>query len=100
MGVLKINNKVFSKNGMIFSSEIPIHYFRVRKTEVESSNENKNRKHSVLINQQYIPVKDWYRENTAFFNHVRDIPTSEQIGIILKKQGFKRSETESEVVYS
>ena len=79
----KTNNNLFSKNGMIFKPEIPVHYFRVRKTEVESSNEKKNRKHSVLINQQYTPLKDWYRENTAFFNHVRGILTSEQIGGII-----------------
>lgn len=57
------------------------------------------RKHYVLINKKYIPVKDWYRDNTQFFERGKGVPTSEQIGVVLRQQGFHRSESETEVVY-
>jgi|LakMenEpi03Aug12_release.lakeMendotaPanAssembly.Ray.scaffolds.fasta_scaffold618917_3 hypothetical protein len=57
------------------------------------------RKHFVLIKNQYIPVKDWYRDNMHLFQNINGIPTSEQIGTILINQGFTRTETETEVIY-
>lgn len=59
-----------------------------------------NRKHLVLINNTFISVKDWYRLNSKLFVHYKGIPTSEQIGNVLKKQGFKRSDSLTEVIYS
>ena len=53
----------------------------------------------VLINTGYIPVKDWYRQNPNLFTHMNNIPTSEQIGTVLKRQGYTRSETVTEVIY-
>jgi hypothetical protein len=58
-----------------------------------------NRKHIVLQNNQYIPVKDWFRQNPNLFMRLNDIPTSEQIGAVLKRQGYTRSETVTEVIY-
>jgi hypothetical protein len=57
------------------------------------------RKHLVLINARYIPVKYWYRDNMHFFQHMNGVPTSEQIGVVLINQGFNRTETETEVIY-
>jgi hypothetical protein len=57
------------------------------------------KKHRVLINGGYIRVKDWYRQNPNFFTHLNNIPTSEQIGTVLKRQGYIRSETITEVIY-
>jgi hypothetical protein len=57
------------------------------------------RKHLVLINNKYISVKDWYRDNLQFFQQIKGIPTSEQIGVVLKKIGFKRTDSETEVIY-
>jgi hypothetical protein len=57
------------------------------------------RKHLVLINNKYISVKDWYRANLQLFQHIKGIPTSEQIGVVLKQQGFQRTESETEVIY-
>jgi hypothetical protein len=57
------------------------------------------RKHLVLINNKYIPVKDWYRDNMPLFQNINGIPTSEQIGVVLQEQGFTRTETETEVFY-
>jgi len=59
----------------------------------------KNRKHIVLQNNKYIRVKDWYRQNPNFFTHLKTTPTSEQIGTVLKRQGYTRSETVTEVIY-
>jgi hypothetical protein len=42
------------------------------------------RKHLVLINNKYIPVKDWYRDNMPLFQNINGIPTSEQIGVVLQ----------------
>jgi len=58
-----------------------------------------NRKHKVLINNKYIPVKDWYRDNSQHFEKQKGIPTSEQIGTVLKSLGFERIESETEVIY-
>lgn len=57
------------------------------------------RKHKVKINDNHIPVKDWMRQNQNLFSNVNGVPTSEQIGKVLLKQGFKRSESVSEVLY-
>ena len=57
------------------------------------------RKHLVLINNKYIPVKDWYRDNLQLFQHIKGIPTSEQIGVVLRQHGFQRTESETEVIY-
>jgi len=58
-----------------------------------------NRKHYVLISNKYIPVKDWYRDNSQLFQKNKGIPTSEQIGVVLKKIGFKRTDSDAEVLY-
>ena len=57
------------------------------------------RKHKVKINDTYIPVKEWMRQNHNFFNHINGVPTSEQIGKILINNDFKRNETDLEVIY-
>ncbi len=57
------------------------------------------RKHLVLISNKYIPVKDWYRDNMQFFQKIKGIPTSEQIGVVLRSQGFNRTDSETEVIY-
>jgi hypothetical protein len=46
------------------------------------------RKHLVLINNKYISVKDWCRDNLQFFQQIKGIPTSEQIGTVLRSQGL------------
>ena len=58
-----------------------------------------NRKHLVLINNKHIPVKNWYRDNLQLFQHIKGIPISEQIGVVLKQQGFQRTDSETEVIY-
>jgi hypothetical protein len=58
------------------------------------------RKHLVLIEKNYIPVKNWRRNNPNFFTNHLGVPTSEQIGIILIQNGYERTETDSEVLYS
>jgi hypothetical protein len=58
-----------------------------------------NRKHLVLINNKYIPIKAWYRNNLQLFQHIKGIPTSEQIGVVLREQGFNRTDSETEVIY-
>jgi hypothetical protein len=57
------------------------------------------RKHKVKINDQYIPVKDWMRNNGKYFAGFKGVTTSEQIGKVLIKNGFNRVETEFEVIY-
>ena len=57
------------------------------------------RKHLVLINNKLIPVKNWYRDNLQLFQHIKGIPTSEEIGTVLIKQGFNRNDSETEVIY-
>ena len=57
------------------------------------------RKHLVLINNKYISVKAWYRDNLQLFQHINGIPTSEQIGVVLRSQGFNRTDSETEVIY-
>jgi hypothetical protein len=57
------------------------------------------RKHYVLISNKHIPVKDWYRDNMQFFQKIKGIPTSEQIGVVLRSQGFNRTDSETEVIY-
>lgn len=57
------------------------------------------RKHKVKISGIYIPVKDWMRNNPYLFTNFEGVPTSEQIGKVLISNGFKRSETASEVLY-
>ena len=57
------------------------------------------RKHKVKINDKYISVKDWMRNNGNYFDNSKGVPTSNQIGTVLVKNGFSRSETETEVIY-
>lgn len=57
------------------------------------------RKHLVLINNKYIPVKEWYRDNSQLFEKQKGVPTSEQIGTVLRGLGFERIESETEVIY-
>ena len=57
------------------------------------------RKHLVLINNKYIPIKNWYRDNSQHFENQKGIPTSEQIATFLKSLGFERIESETEVIY-
>ena len=57
------------------------------------------RKHLVLINNKYISVKAWYRDNLQLFQQIKGIPTSEQIGVVLRSQGFNRTDSETEVIY-
>lgn len=57
------------------------------------------RKHLVLIDNKYIPVKDWYRNNPQHFQHINGIPTSEQIGVVLIDRGFNRFDSDTEVIY-
>jgi hypothetical protein len=58
-----------------------------------------HRKHLVLVNNKYTPVKDWYRYNMNLFQNINGIPTSEQIGTVFINQGITRTETETEVLY-
>lgn len=58
------------------------------------------RKHKVQIDGNYIPVKQWMRLNDNFFREINGIPTSQQIGSVLKKQGFEMTENEFEVLYT
>jgi len=53
----------------------------------------------VKINDTCLSVKDWMRQNQNLFRNRKDVPTSEQIGKILVSNGFKRSETDLEVLY-
>lgn len=57
------------------------------------------RKHFVLINNKYIPVKNWFRDNSQHFEKQKGVPTSEQIGTVLRRLGFERIESETEVIY-
>ena len=57
------------------------------------------RKHKVKINGSYMPVKDWMRQNPNLFKTIKGVPTSEQIGKVLIKNGFNRNETDFEVLY-
>lgn len=57
------------------------------------------RKYKVQIDGNYMPVKQWMRLNEKFFIEINGIPTSQQIGSVLKKQGFVMSETEFEILY-
>lgn len=57
------------------------------------------RKHKVKITEKYISVKDWMRQNQNLFSNINGVPTSEQIGKVLLKQGFKKSESVTEVLY-
>ena len=58
------------------------------------------RKHYVLIDKTYIPVKNWYRNNPEYFQDFNDVPTSEQIGTVLINLGYNRGETNTEVIYT
>lgn len=58
------------------------------------------RRHKVKIHENYISVKDWMRQNQKLFTNIKGVPTSEQIGRILVKNGFKRNETGLEVLYT
>ena len=58
------------------------------------------RKHKVKIIDNYISAKDWMRNNENYFTQINGVPTSEQIGTVLIKNGFKRNETGFEVIYT
>lgn len=58
------------------------------------------RKHKVKISGNYITVKNWMRQNQKLFTNINGVPTSEQIGKILIENGYKRSETDLEVLYN
>jgi hypothetical protein len=60
----------------------------------------KYRKHTVKVEGSFIPVKDWMRQNSKKFSHVEGIPTSEQIGVILVKEGYTRNESSESVRYT
>ncbi len=55
------------------------------------------RKHFVIINNKQIPVKDWCRDNLRLFQHINGVPTSQQIGTVLRAKGFNRTDSETEV---
>lgn len=40
------------------------------------------------------------RQNQKLFTNINGVPTSEQIGKILIENGYKRSETDLEVLYN
>jgi hypothetical protein len=46
------------------------------------------RKHKVKINDKYISVKDLMRNNGKYFDSSKSVPTSEQIGTVLVKNGL------------
>lgn len=58
------------------------------------------RKHFITCNNKKIRVKDWMRQNSNHFKNFDTVPTSEQIGIVLKNLGYKRIEDEFTVIYS
>jgi hypothetical protein len=39
------------------------------------------------------------RNNPVHFTDVKGVPTSEQIGVVLKTLGFERIDSETEVIY-
>jgi hypothetical protein len=57
------------------------------------------RKHKVIIDNSYTPVKNWYRDNSQLFDKQKGVPTSEQIGTVLKRVGFERIDSATEVIY-
>jgi hypothetical protein len=57
------------------------------------------KKHLVQINGKFVPVKEWMRNNPQFFANNINVPTSEQIGAVLRQQGFVRTDSETEVIY-
>ncbi|MEO8236285.1 MAG: hypothetical protein ABI549_12775 [Flavobacterium sp.] len=58
------------------------------------------RKHFIICNNKKIKVKDWMRLNSNYFENFDTVPTSEQIGTVLKILGYKRIEDEFTVIYS
>ncbi len=58
-----------------------------------------NRKHRIILGEALKPVKDFMRENQNLFTHINGVPTSEQIGTVLQAMGYRRSETETHVLY-
>ena len=57
------------------------------------------RKHFVITETLTLRVKDWMRENPKLFSTYKIEPTSEQIGIVLKKMGYERKEYVDSVIY-
>ncbi len=57
------------------------------------------KKHFVLVGKNYIPIKDWYRNNPQHFQHINGVPTSNQIGVVLIRLGYSKTETETEILY-
>ena len=65
----------------------------------KQANRRPYKKHFVLVGKNYIPVKDWYRNNPQHFKHIKGVPTSNQIGVVLIRLGFGRTDTDTEISY-
>ena len=57
------------------------------------------RKHRIITSNNHLTVKDWMRQNPVSFKDIKGVPTSEQIGIVLKDLGYNREDTYSSVIY-
>ena len=57
------------------------------------------RKHSIITTNGVLTVKDWMRQNPKNFPTSNRIPTSDEIGRVLVKLGFNKTETSTGVVY-
>jgi hypothetical protein len=62
-------------------------------------NKKQYRKHYVLEGTSSQRVKDWMRSNPSKFKHLSGTPTSEQIGTILLKEGYRKVEDPLRVNY-
>jgi hypothetical protein len=62
-----------------------------------------NRKHVIgAPGQEHETVKDWMRANPQEFGGRdidTDVPTSEEIGVVLQRLGYVREETVTHVIY-
>ena len=58
------------------------------------------KKHFVKINYKLLTVKDWMRENPLYFKSIKGVPTTNQIGNVLLKNGFKKEDITGEIIYS
>lgn len=57
------------------------------------------RKHYVIEPTYTVSVKAWMRDNQDKFTHIKGVPTSEQIGVVLVKEGYARTEDSTSVTY-
>ena len=57
------------------------------------------RKHQIFTSNNQITVKDWMRLKPVHFTEINGVPTSEQIGGVLKYLGYNREDTYSLVIY-